>query len=98
MLRPAAAATSSSVAGRPARDSSACSARRILPRRSTIGTGSRMGRDVFDGARPIAARIHIAAYVDNFTPRRQWYFSTARISPMLPSWIRSSRSRLPWPR
>jgi hypothetical protein len=41
-------------------------------------------------------RIHQVAYVENLKPRRQSNFSTARISPMIPSWIRSS-SESPWP-
>ena len=47
--------------------------------------------------RSIDSRTHQLAYVENLQPRRQSNFSAARISPMMPSWIRSSigRSR-PW--
>ena len=33
--------------------------------------------------------------MENLKPLRQSNFSTARINPRFPSWIRSSRSRLP---
>ena len=41
-------------------------------------------------ARVMPWRIHHVAYVENLNPRRQSNSSTARIRPMLPSWIRSS--------
>jgi hypothetical protein len=47
-------------------------------------------------ARSIAWRIHQTAQVENLNPRRQSNFSTARISPSTPSWIRSSSWSLPW--
>ena len=47
-------------------------------------------------ARVMACRIHHVAYVENLNPRRQSNSSTARISPMLPSWTRS-RNGSPWP-
>ena len=40
--------------------------------------------------RVIAWRIHHVAYVENLKPLRQSNFSTACISPRLPSWMRSS--------
>ena len=48
-----------------------------------------MVREWFWIARIRAWRIHHTAYVENLCPR--WYsnFSTARIRPMFPSWIRS---------
>ena len=59
-------------------------------------TGIRIVRDLFATPRCTAWRIHHVAYVENLKPRRQSNFSTARISPMIPSWIRSSSDR-PWP-
>ena len=47
-------------------------------------------------ARVMACRIHHVAYVENLNPRRQSNSSTARISPMLPSWTKSRKGR-PWP-
>src|SRR5919112_893328 len=45
----------------------------------------------------MACRIHQVAYVENLKPLRQSNFSTARISPRMPSWIRSSSvSSEPW--
>ena len=44
----------------------------------------------------IACLIHQVAYVENLNPFLQSYFSTARISPWFPSWIRS-RSERPRP-
>ena len=49
-------------------------------------------RDLSAMARVIACRIHHVAYVENLKPLRQSNFSTARISPRLPSWIRSRKS------
>jgi hypothetical protein len=56
-------------------------------------TGMRIVRDWSASARVIAWRIHQVAYVENLKPRRQSNFSTARIRPRLPSWIRSSSVR-----
>ena len=38
----------------------------------------------------IAWRIQYVAYVENLKPRRQSNFSAARMSPKMPSWMRSS--------
>ena len=47
--------------------------------------------------RSTAWRIHHVAYVEKRYPRRQSNFSTARMSPRMPSWIRSSSvSSEPW--
>ncbi len=59
---------------------------------STMCTGSRMVRPLLPNPRVIAWRIHQVAYVENLNPLRQSNFSTARISPRLPSWMRSSSS------
>ena len=59
-------------------------------------TGIRIVRDLFATPRCTAWRIHQVAYVENLKPRRQSNFSTARMRPMIPSWIRSS-SESPWP-
>ena len=53
-------------------------------------------RALFATPRCTAWRIHHVAYVENLKPFRQSNFSAARISPMIPSWIRSSSVR-PWP-
>ncbi len=55
--------------------------------------GSLIARDFSSIARPMACLIHHVAYVLKRYPRRQSYFCTARMSPMLPSWIRSSKGR-----
>ena len=65
-------------------------------RRSWTCVGTRIVRDRFDTARWQAWRIHHVAYVENLKPRRQSNFSTARLRPMMPSWIRSF-SGTPWP-
>ena len=83
-------ATSSSVGARSSSTISSRSARAIFCSRSTMCTGMRIVRDLFATPRCTAWRIHHVAYVENLKPRRQSNFSTARISPMIPSWIRSS--------
>ena len=60
-------------------------------------TGMRMVRPLSAIARVTAWRIHHVAYVENLKPRRWSNFSTARISPSEPSWIRS-RNVSPRPR
>ena len=67
-----------------------------LRSRSWMCTGRRIERERSAIARVMPWRIHQVAYVENLKPRRQSNSSTARISPMLPSWIRSS-SGSPWP-
>jgi hypothetical protein len=47
-------------------------------------------------ARVIACRIHHVAYVENLKPFSKSNFSTARMRPMLPSWMRS-RKDMPRP-
>ncbi len=47
-------------------------------------------------ARVIACRIHHVAYVENLKPFSKSNFSTARMRPMFPSWIRS-RNDIPRP-
>ncbi len=54
-------------------------------------TGIRIVRAWSATARVIAWRIHHVAYVENLYPRRYSYFSTPRINPALPSWIRSRK-------
>ena len=49
-------------------------------------------RDLSAIARVIAWRIHHVAYVENLKPLRQSNFSTARIRPRFPSWMRSRKS------
>src|SRR6266487_253483 len=56
----------------------------------------RVVRGLWATPRCTAWRIHHVAYVENLNPRRQSNFSTARMRPMIPSWIRSSRE-MPWP-
>ena len=56
-------------------------------------TGMRIVRAWSAIARVIAWRIHHVAYVQNLKPRRYSYLSTARIRPVLPSWIRSRKLR-----
>ncbi len=69
----------------------------ILCSRSTMCTGIRIVRALFATPRCTACRIHQVAYVENLKPFRQSNFSAARISPMIPSWIRSSSVRpCPW--
>ena len=63
---------------------------------STMCTGMRMVRAWSAIARVIAWRIHHVAYVENLKPLVWSNFSTARISPRLPSWMRS-RSSMPRP-
>src|SRR2546426_372847 len=63
---------------------------------STMWTGMRMVRAWSASARVMACRIHQVAYVLNLYPLRQSNFSTARISPRFPSWIRS-RNSMPRP-
>ena len=53
----------------------------------------RIVRALFEIARWIAWRIHHVAYVENLWPRRQSNFSTARLRPIAPSWIRSRSGR-----
>ena len=67
-----------------------------LRSRSWMWTGRRIDRERSAMARVMPWRIHHVAYVENLNPRRQSNSSTARIRPMLPSWIRSS-SGSPWP-
>src|SRR5919107_4520365 len=54
-------------------------------------TGTRMVRPLSATARCTACLIHHVAYVENLQPRSGSNFSTARIRPTLPSWIRSSK-------
>ena len=65
--------------------------------RSTTWTGTRIVRAWFATARWTDCRIHQVAYVENLNPRRQSNFSTARLSPSVPSWMRS-RNGTPRPR
>src|SRR5205823_1368376 len=65
--------------------------------RSTTCTGTRIVRAWFATARCTDWRIHHVAYVENLKPRRQSNFSTARLRPSVPSWIKS-RNGTPSPR
>ena len=56
---------------------------------STMWTGIRMVRAWSAIARVTAWRIHHVAYVENLKPRSYSNFSTPRMSPALPSWMRS---------
>ena len=58
---------------------------------SFMCTGIRIVREWSAIARVTACRIHQVAYVENLYPRRYSNLSAARIRPILPSWIRSSR-------
>src|SRR5215208_3292094 len=60
-------------------------------------TGTRMVRPLSATARCTACLIHHVAYVENLQPRSGSNFSTARIRPTLPSWMRSSKGN-PIPR
>jgi hypothetical protein len=62
---------------------------------SIMWTGIRIVRDCSAIALVIAWRIHQIAYVENLKPRRYSNLSTARMRPVLPSWI---KSRKPMPR
>ena len=84
-------AASSSIVG--SRSSSWCSWRLARITRfmcSTMCTGMRIVRAWSAIERVIAWRIHHVAYVENLKPLEWSNLSTARISPRLPSWIRSS--------
>ena len=95
-IRGRGAARPRSARARAAVTSSAC-ARASRRSRWATATGSRIAREWFESARPIAWRIHSVAYVENRKPLRQSNFSTARISPSVPSWMRSSSvSSVPW--
>ena len=59
-------------------------------------TGIRIVRAWSAIARVMAWRIHHVAYVENLNPFEWSNFSTARIRPRLPSWIRS-RNSMPRP-
>ena len=59
-------------------------------------TGIRIVRAWSAIARVIAWRIHHVAYVENLKPFSKSNFSTARMRPMLPSWMRS-RNDIPRP-
>ena len=50
-------------------------------------------RPVLAMPRVMAWRIHQVAYVENLKPLRQSNFSTACMSPRLPSWMRSRSGR-----
>ena len=63
---------------------------------STMWTGMRIVRAWSAMARVMAWRIHHVAYVENLKPFSKSNFSTARIRPMLPSWMRS-RNDIPRP-
>jgi hypothetical protein len=60
-------------------------------------TGTRMVRPLSATALCTACLIHHVAYVENLKPLSGSNFSTAFISPMLPSWIKSSKGN-PYPR
>src|SRR3982751_6362750 len=60
---------------------------------SIMCTGMRIVRAWSAIARVIAWRIHQVAYVLNLYPRRYSYLSTARIRPVLPSWMMSRNDR-----
>ena len=62
----------------------------ILRSRWAMFVGTRIVRALFSIPRWIAWRIQYVAYVENLKPRRQSNFSVARMSPKMPSWIRSS--------
>src|SRR5215210_744711 len=59
---------------------------------STTWAGRRTVRALSATARVTAWRIHHVAYVEKRLPISGSNFSTARIRPALPSWIRSSKS------
>ena len=59
---------------------------------STMWTGIRMVRAWSAMARVMAWRIHQVAYVENLKPLVWSNFSTARMSPRLPSWMRSRKA------
>ena len=65
----------------------------VLGRRCAPACGS-CGPCRRSRARPPGV-IHHVAYVENLKPRRQSNFSTARTSPIVPSWMRSRNGR-PW--
>ena len=58
---------------------------------STMCTGIRIVRALSAIARVTAWRIHHVAYVENLKPLRWSNFSTARMRPSDPSWIRSRK-------
>src|SRR5215212_2596057 len=84
-------ATSSSVGSRLSSVESSLYARAIFRILSPMCTGTRMVRPLSATARCTACLIHHVAYVENLQPRSGSNFSTARIRPTLPSWIRSSK-------
>ena len=84
-------AISSGVGSRPSSCKSFFAVALSFVSRSIICTGIRIVRAWSAIARVIAWRIHHVAYVENLKPRRYSYLSTARISPVLPSWIRSRK-------
>ena len=90
---PVRCASSSGVGSRPISLTRFRFTREIRFRVSTMWTGMRIVREWSAIARVIAWRIHQVAYVENLKPRRYWNRSTAFMSPMLPSWTRSSRER-----
>ncbi len=60
---------------------------------SIMCTGTRMVRAWSEMERVMACRIHQVAYVENLYPLRYSNFSTALMSPMLPSCTRSKKCR-----
>ena len=79
----------------PSSPTSLRSTRPILLSFSTTWTGMRIVRDLSASARATAWRIHHVAYVEKRNPLHGSNFSTARIRPSVPSWMRS-RNGSPW--
>ena len=90
---PAACEISSGDGSRPSSWSSFFAVVRSFDSTSIMWTGIRIVRAWSAIARVIAWRIHQVAYVENLKPRRYSYLSTARIRPVLPSWMRSRNDR-----
>ena len=91
-----ASAISSTVGSRPSSWRSPRETRMSRLIVSTMWTGMRIVRAWSAMARVMAWRIHHVAYVENLKPFSKSNFSTARIRPMLPSWMRS-RNDIPRP-
>ena len=96
VVRSSSTASSSFVGSRPSSWPIRSRTARSFRRRSPRWIGRRMRSPWLRMAREHAWRIHQVAYVENLQPRRQSNFSTARVSPIVPSWIRSGeRQALP---
>ena len=85
-------ATSLSVGFRPFETSKFNLCLPIRERASYTCTGSRMVRHWSFTAREHACLIHQCTYVESLNPRVGSNFSIPRISPVIPSWMRSSKA------